>query len=219
MTPTDVLREEHRVILRALEVLDSAADRLVRAEGLPDGWWERLIGWLRAFADLNHHAREERSLFPALVKAGVPSEGGPVGVMLAEHVEGRALIQAMQAEGTPRRVEAARAYVRLLRDHIDKENGVLFPLAEAVLEERAQQALLHDFETVEAEQGPDASIERAEAVVERLRSALGGPAATVHGLGGHRAEVVVDVFNALNLLNSEWGAVRSLRPRQRTVTA
>ena len=177
MTPTDVLREEHRVILRALEVLDSAADRLVRAEGLPDGWWERLIGWLRAFADLNHHAREERSLFPALVKAGVPSEGGPVGVMLAEHVEGRALIQAMQAEGTPRRVEAARAYVRLLRDHIDKENGVLFPLAEAVLEERAQQALLHDFETVEAEQGRDASIEHAEAAVERLGSALGGPPA------------------------------------------
>jgi hemerythrin-like domain-containing protein len=173
-TPTDILREEHRVILQALEVLESAADRLARAETVPDGWWERLIGWLRGFADLNHHAKEERSLFPALVKAGVPSEGGPVGVMLAEHVEGRALIQAMRADGIPRCVDAARGYVRLLRDHIDKENGVLFPLAEAVLEERVQPALLREFEAMEAEQGRDASIAHAEAALDELRGALGG---------------------------------------------
>ena len=176
-SPTDVLREEHRVILRALALLESAADRPGRPEALPDGWWERLIGWLRAFADLNHHAKEERHLFPALVKAGVPSEGGPVAVMLAEHVDGRALIQAMESDDPPRRADAARRYVQLLRDHIDKENGVLFPLAEAVLEERAQQALAREFETVEAEQGRGASLEHAEVEVERLRTALDGPPA------------------------------------------
>jgi hemerythrin-like domain-containing protein len=172
-SPTDVLREEHRVILLALALLESAADRLARGQALPDGWWERLLGWLRAFADLNHHAKEERYLFPALVQAGVPSEGGPVAVMLAEHVEGRAFIQAMQADDVLRRVDAARRYIQLLRDHIDKENGVLFPLAEAVVEERAQQALAREFEAVEAEQGRDASIVHAEAEVERLRAALG----------------------------------------------
>jgi hemerythrin-like domain-containing protein len=171
--PTDVLREEHRVILRALLLLESATDRLARRETLPDGWWERLIGWLRAFADLNHHTKEERYLFPALVKAGVPSEGGPVGVMLAEHAEGRALVQAMQGDDVPRRVDAARQYVQLLRDHIDKEDGVLFPLAERVLEERAQQALAREFEAVEAEQARDASIAHAEAEVERFGAALG----------------------------------------------
>jgi hemerythrin-like domain-containing protein len=176
-SPTDVLREEHRVILRALALLEAAAGRLARTEALPDGWWDRLIGWLRAFADLNHHAKEERYLFPALVKAGVPSEGGPVAVMLGEHVEGRAFIQAMQADRVSRRVDAARRYTQLLRDHIDKENGVLFPLAEAVLEERAQQALAREFETLEAEQGRAASLEYAEAEVERLQTALGGPPA------------------------------------------
>ena len=172
-SPTDLLREEHRVILRALGLLGSAADRLARGEALPEGWWERLVGWLRAFADLGHHAKEERYLFPALVKAGVPSEGGPVGVMLAEHVEGRALVQAMQADDVPRRVDAARRYVHLLRDHIDKENGVLFPLAETVLEERIQRALAREFEAVEAERGREASIDHADAEVERLGAALG----------------------------------------------
>lgn len=160
------------MILRALALLESAADRLARAEALPDGWWEGLLGWLRVFADLNHHAKEERYLFPALVTAGVPSEGGPVGVMLAEHGEGRALIEAMQAEDASRRIDTARRYIRLLRDHIDKENGVLFPLAEAVLEERALQALAREFDTVEAEQGRHASIAHAEAEVDRLGAAL-----------------------------------------------
>jgi hemerythrin-like domain-containing protein len=170
--PTDVLREEHRVILRALVLLESAAGRQASGQALPAGWWERLIGLLRAFADVNHHAKEERYLFPALAKAGVPSEGGPVAVMLSEHVEARGLIEAMQAEDVSRRVEAARRYVQHLRDHIEKENGVLFPLAEAVLEERAQQALAQEFEAVEAEQGRDASIEHAEALVERLEAAF-----------------------------------------------
>ena len=171
-SPTDVLREEHRVILRALALLETAAGRLARGGALPVGWWERLIGFLRAFADLNHHAKEERYLFPALAKAGVPSEGGPVAVMLAEHVEGRGFIRAMEAGSASSRAETARRYVQLLRDHIEKENGVLFPLTEAVLEERAQQALAREFETVEAELGRDASIERAEAEVERLEAAL-----------------------------------------------
>jgi hemerythrin-like domain-containing protein len=170
-TPTDVLREEHRVILRALGVLEAAAARLAGGRPLPEGWWPEIIWWLRAFADKNHHAKEETSLFPAMVKAGVPSTGGPIDVMLEEHRRGRTLVRAMEA-GESAALAAAREYVGLLREHIEKENGVLFPLADAVLDEAAQRALQREFEAVEAEQGRDASIPHAEAVVERLTAAL-----------------------------------------------
>ena len=173
-TPTDVLRDEHRVILRALDVLDAAASLLARGRPLPEGWWPEIIGWLRSFADKNHHAKEEVSLIPAMVKAGVPSDGGPIGVMLEEHERGRALIRAMEAGDPAARAAKAREYVALLREHIDKENGVLFPQADAVLDEAAQRALQREFEAVEAEQGRDASIPHAEAVVERLQAALAG---------------------------------------------
>lgn len=171
--PTQILREEHRVILRALELLEAAADRLSAGRPLPDGWWERLRDWLRAFADRNHHAKEELYLFPALLQAGVPAAGGPVGVMLEEHTEGRALIQAMAVGDPAHRSEAARRYCRLLRDHIDKENGVLLPLADAVLDPQAQALLARDFEKLEAEQGAAASLPPAEAEVERLAATLG----------------------------------------------
>ena len=171
--PTQTLREEHRVILVALDLLERGSGRLATGGALPDGWWPGIIAWLRAFADVNHHAKEERYLFPALAKAGVPADGGPIQVMLEEHVQGRGFVRAMESGPPSGRVEAAGRYVQLLRDHIDKENGVLFPLTEAVLDDRAQQLLEREFETVEVEQGRDASIPHAEAELERLAKALG----------------------------------------------
>jgi hemerythrin-like domain-containing protein len=111
MTPTDVLREEHRVILRALDLLEAAARSLTAGTVLPEVWWLEIIAWLRGFADRNHHAKEETSLFPAMVKAGVPSMGGPIGVMLEEHERGRALIRAMEAAEPAARAAGARADV------------------------------------------------------------------------------------------------------------
>ncbi len=70
-------------------------------------------------------------------------------------------------------MDAARRYVHLLRDHIDKENGVLLPLADAVLDSQGQLLLARAFEEVEAGQGRRASIEHAEADVDRLAAALG----------------------------------------------
>jgi hemerythrin-like domain-containing protein len=173
VTPTQILREEHRVILRALVLLEVAAGRLEAGRALPAGWWERLLEWLRAFADRNHHAKEETHLFPALTRAGVPAAGGPVGVMLEEHAEGRALIERMAQSPAATRAAAARRYAQLLRDHIDKENGVLLPLADAVLGPEGQAELARAFEQVEAEQGLGALSDHAEARVDRLAATLG----------------------------------------------
>jgi len=43
------------------------------------------IGFLKEFADKCHHGKEEGLLFPALIQAGLPEKGGPIGVMLADH--------------------------------------------------------------------------------------------------------------------------------------
>jgi hemerythrin-like domain-containing protein len=49
------------------------------------------------------------------------------------------------------RAAAARRYIRLLRDHIDKENEVLFPLADAVLDEQDQAGVCREFANLEAQ--------------------------------------------------------------------
>ena len=171
-TPTDVLRDEHAIILRGLDVLEAAARQGEDGHDLPEAWWGDVLAWFRVFADRNHHGKEETALFPAMVKAGAPAEGGPIDVMLEEHDEGRALLRAMSGRRSIERARAARRYAQLLRDHIDKEHGVLFPLAEAVLDAEAFDWVTHQFGTVEAEVGSEASLDIAQAAVGALAMAL-----------------------------------------------
>jgi hemerythrin-like domain-containing protein len=172
MTPTEILREEHRVILAALDTLEMAADRLAAGRPAPEPWWEDMLAWLGAFVERTHHAREEQSLFSVMAKAGAPTSGGPIAVMLEEHAEGRGYVQALAREGGAARVAAARNYARLLRAHIDKENEVVYPLAEAVLDRPAMEEVARGFERVDSAQGVRASIPNAEADLARLTMAL-----------------------------------------------
>ena len=150
---TDILRDEHCVILDWLGRLEVAAARLESGETLPEAQWIGLLDWFRAFADQRHHAKEENTLFPAIIAAGLPACGGPIDVMLEEHAEGRSLVAAMAEGRAAARAATARRYVRLLREHIAKENEILFPLADAVLDDAAQAALLREFAQADAELG------------------------------------------------------------------
>jgi hemerythrin-like domain-containing protein len=148
-TPTGVLKHEHEVILRALGLLerfgrDLAAGKPVDREGLK---W--LIDFFRTFVDRCHHGKEEQHLFPAMERYGIPREGGPVGVMLYEHEEGRGFIRAMAEGDDLRTAEAIRSYASLLRPHIDKENGILYILADQVIPDEEQHALVRAFDELE----------------------------------------------------------------------
>ena len=149
-TPTEMLRHEHEVILRALTLLEGIGQGLEAGQPVD----RKALGWLRdffgTFADKCHHGKEEQHLFPAMERHGVPREGGPLGVMLHEHEEGRALVRAMAQDDDHQVAEAIRGYTTLLRAHIDKENEVLFPLAEELLPGAEQKELLAAFEAVEA---------------------------------------------------------------------
>jgi hemerythrin-like domain-containing protein len=144
---TEALSAEHRVIETVLDALE----KLVEAgESSAPADWRKALDFLRNFADKCHHLKEENLFFPALEEHGIPREGGPIGMMLAEHSEGRGYVRAMAAalEAVDREVltRVAAAYIRLLRQHIAKEDEVLFQMADSVLSAEEQQRLLRDVE-------------------------------------------------------------------------
>jgi hemerythrin-like domain-containing protein len=110
--------------------------------------------------DKCHYGKEEGLLFPALVAAGVPRDG-PIAVMLQEHEMGRKVIRVLStvferylAEGKSASkdiIHNSQSYITLLRDHIEKENNVLFVMADRRLSEKNQEELLVGFEKIEAE--------------------------------------------------------------------
>ena len=146
--PIQVLMDEHRVIEKVLDALETAADLEVR----PD-FYDRALEFCTAFADACHHAKEEDRLFPLLEERGIPREQGPVGVMCHEHVQGRAYVQQMRdaaAAGDYDRVRrVSLMYVGLLRDHIQKEDNVLFAIARDVLGREDLERLAAEFAAAE----------------------------------------------------------------------
>ena len=91
---TQVLSDEHRVIERVLAAMEKLTDKPAR-EALES--WKQALDFIRHFADQCHHFKEEKVLFPALEEHGIPNQGGPIGMMLMEHEEGRAHVRAMFA--------------------------------------------------------------------------------------------------------------------------
>lgn len=142
MEAIEILTAEHRTIERVITAL-LAFSRETAGAGDDRPELARFVRFLREFADGHHHAKEEGVLFEAMVQAGFPRQAGPIGVMLHEHAVGRRHVAALaalaeaqapwSAEERARLVEAATGYADLLRAHIQKEDGVLYPMAEARL--------------------------------------------------------------------------------------
>ena len=172
---TDVLSDEHRVIERVLAVLQKLTTTPV--ENASEAGRRRSISF-RHFADQCHHFKEEQVLFPAMEERGIPREGGPIGMMLMEHEEGRGHVRSMLAALTLAEarneaakdtlLENARAYLRLLREHIQKEDEILFRIADDVIPPYEQKQLLRSFEEHEAKEMGTGVHEKYLKLVEEL---------------------------------------------------
>lgn len=158
---TDALKQDHRVIEKVLAVVEE----LIQSPAEPLETWEKVVHFIRNFADRCHHLKEEKILFPALEERGIPRPGGPIGMMLFEHEEGRGYVRGMVEAlefakedleaATPALVENAGAYLRLLRQHINKEDNILFEMADEALTPEEQKELLREFEEHEMKEiGP-----------------------------------------------------------------
>jgi hemerythrin-like domain-containing protein len=165
MTPTETLRHEHQIILRVLDAARREADSIRRTGQVRPEALEKIVDFVRNFADRCHHAKEEDLLFAKLRERGMPAQAGPIAVMLHEHDEGRrriaAVVEALPEarQGAASAIEAVRtnllAYADLLEAHIAKEDNVLYPMADRLLTAADQQALADAFEQVEANEiGP-----------------------------------------------------------------
>ena len=163
MTATEILKHEHQVILTVMD----AAEREIRAI-IPTGKIttdniEEIIDFCRVFVESCHNAKEEEYLLPKMKERGEVENIDLLKAIFEEHAEGRHLMQlvaqslpAAKAGAFPSDVAGVTAnlktYVQLLRAHIDKEDNVLFPLADRLLTPEDQKNILVSFEKHETEE-------------------------------------------------------------------
>ena len=182
MKATQILMDEHALIERVLNTLETGARALASRKPVPASFFLDAADFIRNFADGCHHKKEEGVLFKTMVEHGFPENQGPIAVMLFEHEQGRGFTQAMAAaaqryeRGDPGArediVTNALAYVSLLRQHIQKENNILFRMADNVIPPAGHEEVEAGFQRVERDEiGPGVHA-KYEALAEELRDQL-----------------------------------------------
>lgn len=133
------LESEHRRIESVLSALETFAPSL---DGSAASLHElvRFMTFLRGYIDGYHHEREETVLFAALVSSGFNAVVGPIAHLRDQHrEEARLLLRFEMAASAPepwdptavRAIsDAALAFATFSRAHMDKEQTLLFPVAE-----------------------------------------------------------------------------------------
>jgi hemerythrin-like domain-containing protein len=165
MDAIEVLKHEHKIVLKVLEAVRREARIIADTGKVNFDKLEKILDFFRVFVDRCHHGKEEEYLFPKMQERGLPADKGPIPVMLHEHLGGRntlkavseALSRAQQGDSAAQGALAANLAILEdhLRDHIAKEDEVLFPMADKVLTPEDQQALVAAFDQHEAgEIGP-----------------------------------------------------------------
>lgn len=165
MKATVELKNEHQGIELMLRILQAIAGKLGQGEQIGSGQLNGIMEFLSIFVDKCHHGKEEEFLFPALEAAGVTREDVSIDILMGEHEQGRRLVARFKKAVTDYTSGDKTAtayfqiivdeYVALLTQHIEKENNILFAMADAKLDIAKDNELFESFEQLEKERiGP-----------------------------------------------------------------
>jgi DUF438 domain-containing protein len=160
-------RSWNQLLLDDHQTADKVLDSMSKAFEAPAGPSPAAVGMMldffRHYIDRVHNKKEEEHLFPLIEKRGVPRQGGPLAVMLAEHDQSRQLLARLaplaeavaqgQRARLPELEEAFLAYASLMRGHFWKENDILYPMALRVMRPEDGDAVVAGIEAVEAAAG------------------------------------------------------------------
>ncbi len=177
MKSTDVLKEEHGGINLMLRILYEIVCT-IKGGGDPDFFvLDKSVEFLKVFADRCHHGKEEELLFPAL--AGNSDGEKIIEGLLVDHERGRSYVAAMESslvkwkdgeEGAKEEwIALMEGYLKLLREHIRREDEELWPLADTLLSANRQSALVEEFEKAEVEKIGKGTHEKFHELMHNLR--------------------------------------------------
>ncbi len=162
MYSIDVMVEQHRNISRMLRIIKAACCSILEGADVDQAEFADIVDFVRNYADAHHHQREEQVLFPEMIdKLGPLANTIITHGMLVEHDLGRAHIRSLnealklyaedpQTEYKLQILTEAMGYVNRLQVHVEKENNVVYPMAERELPADVKEkidAAVRDLET------------------------------------------------------------------------
>lgn len=177
MIAVEILRNEHGVILEALDLLEQHSRRIVGGAVINREFAQWMLQFMREFAEDTHHAKEEGVLFGVLERLAAERMVTATARMRADHDASRRLTRELEQQLTANDAGSfAATALRMvdgLRRHLLKESDLLFPLADEVMSPDDDAASLEAYGNVVHRREGVLVRQRHLAAIERWRQALG----------------------------------------------
>ncbi len=146
MDAIKLMMEEHENIKTMLKIVRKASYSILEGEDVNYEDFNKMIQFIRNYADSHHHKKEEIMLFNRMVdEIGETAEKVVKYGMLVEHDLGRLYISSLSEalESLKKGNEEAKldiianavSYTNLLERHIHKEDNVIYKFAQRELKE------------------------------------------------------------------------------------
>lgn len=147
---------EHRLIERMISVIQDMLARAEKTQSIDPFFVDKVVDFIRIYADRTHHGKEEDILFRDLNYKDLSDEDRRVmNELIEEHVFGRKTTKALVEANTRYRNGDTSALgevmgcLRTLGDfypkHIEKEDKIFFPASHTYFSEAEDHAMLSEF--------------------------------------------------------------------------
>ena len=147
LMPTALLRKDHDLIEKVIAAMQTTVSLLKDGKKVPESILLPTIDFAKNFTNVCHHGKEEDTLFPALGKMGMPTNMGPIRMMIMEHETTKKIAEKIEEfaktyldAGDPSNlIEGMELYIEHVKAHLWKENNRLFMMADARLQAYGKQ--------------------------------------------------------------------------------
>jgi len=162
----EILIEEHDLILRGLDLLTTAAEKIVRNQNPPREFFDKAVSFTLNFTNKFHHYKEEIVMFGLLAQKHQGEIDAEIERLRNQHaalhdymteISQSLNAYSENAESEVRRLHRNLSeYIETLRRHIHAENQIFYPLVTKTLTGGEMLQLMEEFDKYAAKAGPDA---------------------------------------------------------------
>lgn len=193
-----ILMNDHSIIEKALVILERQLQKKKK------NWStiQTLIDILWDYGEMCHNMKEEKIYFPLLLQRGMP-EQGPVAVMLQEHQSERTYLEKFKSflSKTDKTLDEIndfisefQDYANLTKDHIWKENDILYPMGRRFIQPEDVPYLVNEFKRLERESLGEGAYTRYKTLVDAMEKESGE---RIDLLASLSTEVIGNMLDAL----------------------
>jgi len=162
----NILEAEHALILKELDLLTTAADKIGRNENPPAEFFEKAVNFTLNFTNKFHHYKEEIVMFGLLAQKHEGEIDAEVERLRSQHealhnfmheisISLEAYSQNAQSE-VRRLHRNLSEYIDVLRRHIHAEDKVFYPLVAKTLTAEEMENMAVRFEQYATDEGANA---------------------------------------------------------------